>query len=295
MNVMASALAKVAPAIREIAFTECLPLGRTFATREMSKFGEVFNVAEALVAWDTTTGHIIKFIAAYIPAKDVGGVGKFHGIMPDGRPAWPQKVEPQTFRSPDGEQEFVERPMLRPAFLDWNKLPAKAGVEFRLLRVYRDDVSLAQKSEILSFQIPPPPYPTAKDMHAKKERSKQIRRSLNVEDCWEGTPPLAVWDNPYHREILKGLSKFSGTEFINTLAVEANLTAQGNSPEEVAELMKDESEEEEPINILGMETTISSAPADEQPVEEAPQDDQDEQEEPVNHLVLDPASLVTNP
>ncbi len=293
MNTMAAAMSKVATSLKEVAFTECLPLGRTFSTPEMAKFGEIFNVSEALVAWDTNTGHIVKFIATYIPGKEVGGVGKFHGIMPDGRPAWPQKVEPQLFRSPDGEHEFKERPMLRPAFLDWNKLPAKAGVEFRLLRVYRDDVALAQKSEILDFQIPPPPFPKASDIRGKKERSKVIRRSLTVEDCWEGCPPMALWDNQYHREILKGFSKFSGVPFFNVLALDAALAADGSSPEEISALLADESEEtlaaEEDQNILSMEETLAA------------EEDQNilSMEETISkkksdHLVISPASLVTN-
>jgi hypothetical protein len=285
INSMAAAMNKVGAKIKEVSFTECLPLGRTFATRESAKFGEYYNTAEALVAWDTATGFILKFIATYIPGETPTSSGKYHGIMPDGRPAWPQKVEPQRFTNEAGE-EFTERPNLRPAFLDFNKLPAKPGVEFRLLRVYRRDVQLAQRCEILNFQVPPPPYPRGSDTLAKKERSKTIRRSLTVEDCWPDTPPLAVYDNPYHREILKGLSKFAGCEFVNTLALAATVQASGGDP---TELLKDESaDEEEPVNIQAMGETVApqDEPVDEPEVQTEGITDtiQVEEEEPVNEL-----------
>jgi hypothetical protein len=211
---------------------------------------EIVPIAEALVAYDTRTDKIVKFIAAFVPQYN----GSSHmGIKfllsktqtGNHKPiviAWHGEKKEGTFWSP----HFLT------GFLDYAKLPMTCEhAEFRVLRTYRSDLRAPARFELLTFTHPTP----GKDVD---------KRTMRVENNFNSVPAIDLVGNWkglfwWQKNIVTEMSNFSGVNMLPAigLGVSQKLTQavqQGVMSEQVKEdILHDHSEDpvEEVAESLG--------------------------------------------
>jgi hypothetical protein len=119
--------------------TPCIKLMKGRLTSHA--FGTALQLSEALVAYDTQSGKIVRLIHGFIPGVNEGDVGYEWKLGPSCSPL-----------------EAVEVPAAlyyRPAFLDRYKLPQEPGIEFRLLRAVASTCKSNERFSLLTFAEPP--------------------------------------------------------------------------------------------------------------------------------------------
>lgn len=245
MNALPKAAVEKLESIKD--YVECMPMAKTFAAGR--SFGEAFNVSEAIVAWDATKRAVVKIIGMYVPPYGEEQEGWVFKIEKGGF-GIRQKVRNTEY--PDGKGGINSTaPAVIPGFLNHSHLPPMAGVEFRLMRVYRADTVIPARFEILNFTVPNSQPPVT--IEEKKERSRSMRRSLTL-DCKGNVPKFILFMNDYHKKALRALSEFTGIYLENGLGLKQQLESK-YTPQQIAELTKDESSEipapTEELNVPG--------------------------------------------
>lgn len=211
---------------------------------------EIVPIAECLVAYDTRTDTISKFIAAFVPQYN----GSSHmGIKfllsktqtGNHKPvviAWHGKNKEGTYWSP----HFLT------GFLDYAKLPMMCGdAEFRVLRAYRSDLRAPARFELLTFTHPG----QGKDVD---------KRTMRVEMPFNSVPPINLvgsykglfW---WQQAIVTEMSRFSGVNMLPAIGIGISnkltqAVQQGVMSEQVKEdILHDHSEDpvEEVVESLG--------------------------------------------
>jgi hypothetical protein len=220
-------------------YVECMPMAKSYSAGR--SFGESFNVAEAIVAWDPTKRAVVKIIGMYVPPVKSDAEGWIFKIEKGGF-GIRQKVRNTEY--PDGKGGIKSSPpAVIPGFLNHSYLPPIKGVEFRIMRAYRNDAVVDARFEILNFTFPTSPPPAT--MEEKKERSRAMRKSLRLE-CKGNVPKFILYMNDYHKKALRSLSEFTGIYLENGLGLQQQLESK-YTPQQIAELTKDESEESEDL------------------------------------------------
>jgi len=171
---------------------------------------EIVPIAEALVAYDTRSDQIVKFIAAFVPqyngASHMGikfllsktQTGNHKPVVI----AWHGEKKEGTFWSP----HFLT------GFLDYAKLPMMCEhAEFRVLRAYRSDLRAPARFELLTFTHPG----QGKDVD---------KRTMRVEMPFNSVPPINLvgsykglfW---WQKEIVTEMSRFSGVNMLPAIGI----------------------------------------------------------------------------
>jgi hypothetical protein len=195
---------------------------------------EIVPIAEALVAFDTATNSIIKFVAGFIPGNEFGGhMGKKYLISRKNIHGRHNPVCVKRGETVGDLKKFWNDQMLI-THLDHDKLPwSCATAEYRVLRAYRQDIRAKARFELLTFHTP-----TTGDVDKR-----------TMSPVWAGNnPPFALdkyvkgffW---WTQSLLSELSAFSGVDLMSHLTIH-NKVVKEESPEMAAEMLHDHSEDD---------------------------------------------------
>jgi hypothetical protein len=207
----------------------------------MTPSREVVPIAECLVAFDTKSDAIVKFIAAYVPPpRDNAHKGIKYLISKDSQTgehkpvviAWNGQKKEGAFWNP----HFLT------AFLDFGKLPmACETAEFRVLRAYRAGIRAPARFELLNFEMPPPGQDV--DKH-----------TFEVEAPFNSVPPIQLAKCYKHlfwwqKQIIEHLGQYAGIDLMSALGLGIKrkldqAVAQGTMTPDVEEdILHDHSED----------------------------------------------------
>jgi len=215
----------------------------------MTPSREVVPIAEALVAYDTKTDTIIKFISAFVPPpRDNAHKGVKYLISKDAQTgehkpvviAWNGQKKEGSFWNP----HFLT------AYLDFGKLPMTCeSAEFAVLRAYRAGIRTPARFELLAFDMPNPGQDVDK-------------RTMDVVAPFNSVPPIQLarcykhlyW---WQKQIIEHFGAFAGVDLMSALGLGIKrkldqAVAQGEMTKEVEEdILHDHSEDpvamEEPL------------------------------------------------
>jgi hypothetical protein len=176
----------------------------------MAPSREIVPIAECLVAFDTKTDAIVKFISAFIPPpRDNSHKGVKYLISKDGggehKPvviAWSGVKKEGSFWNP----HFLT------AYLDFGKLPMTCETaEFRVLRAYRAGIRTPARFELLAFDMPAPGHDV--DKH-----------TMRVESPFNSVPPIQLTRCYKHlywwqKQIVGHLGEFAGVDLAAALGL----------------------------------------------------------------------------
>jgi hypothetical protein len=172
---------------------------------------EEVPVAEALVAYDSSTDTVVKFIAAFIPPyKDSRHQGiKFLISEYDNGEHKPMAIHHT------GKKKKLEHwwnPNFQVAYLDYSKLPAlNENAEFRVLRAYRAGIRTRARFELLAFPTPA----AGQDVQ---------RNSRYVEAPFNSVPPIRLAYchkklYEWQKRIINEIGMFSGVDLGTALGL----------------------------------------------------------------------------
>ena len=209
---------------------------------------EIVPIAEALVAYDTQTGTIVKFISAFIPPP---ADGSHHGIKYlISKDAKTGEHKPTVIAWKGKKDSGFWNPHFLTAFLDYSKLPmAYEHAEFRVLRAYRAGLRAPARFELLAFDTP--------------QAGQDVDKHTMVVECpFNSVPPIQLarcykhlfW---WQKQILNEIGLFSGVDLMAALGLGIKrkldqAVAKGDmTPEMEEEILHDHSQDpvemEEPL------------------------------------------------
>jgi hypothetical protein len=210
----------------------------------MAPSREIVPIAECLVAYDTKTDAIVKFISAFIPPpRDNAHKGVKYLISKDERGEHKPVVIAWNGQKKEGS---FWNPHFLTAYLDFGKLPLTCETaEFRVLRVYRAGIRATARFELLNFAMPAPGHDV--DKH-----------TMHVEAPFNSVPPIQLarcykhlyW---WQKQIVGHLGEFAGVDLLAALGlgIKRNLdqaVARGAMTPEVKEdILHDHSED--PVEV----------------------------------------------
>jgi hypothetical protein len=216
----------------------------------MAPSREVVPIAECLVAYDTRSDTIVKFISAFIPPpRDNAHKGIKYLISKDD--AGDHKPVVIAWNGIKKEGSFWN-PHFLTAYLDFGKLPMSCETaEFRVLRAYRAGIRAPARFELLAFDMPKPGHDV--DKH-----------TMQVEAPFNSVPPIQLarcykhlyW---WQKQIIDHLGAFAEIDLMSALGlgIKRNLdqaVAQGALSSEVKDdILHDHSDDpvEEVSESLG--------------------------------------------
>jgi hypothetical protein len=218
---------------------------------------EIVPIAEALVAYDTQTGTIIKFISAFIPPPVDGAHCGIKYLISTDRETGLHK--PVVIAWQGKKDSGYWNPSFLTAYLDYSKLPmAYEHAEFRVLRAYRAGLRAPARFELLAFDTPP----AGQDVD---------KHTMTVECPFNSTPPIQLARSYKHlfwwqKQILNEIGLFAGVDLMAALGLGIKrkldqAVAKGDmTPAMKEEILHDHSEDpvemEEPLRAsFGLPTT----------------------------------------
>lgn len=169
---------------------------------------EVITVSEALVAYDTTKGLIVKLIAANVPRHAHAAHEGFKFLISrnqDGSHR-PVKIYHNGEKVDKNNKKIEWNPWGLVAYLNYSMLPMNCpSAEFRILRAYRSGMRAAHRFEILSFKEPLP------GTQVNRDRSD----ALKLEAVFNDVPPIrfVLMERQmygYSRQAMLEIGKFAG-------------------------------------------------------------------------------------
>lgn len=219
---------------------------------------EVVPIAEALVAFDTATNQIIKFVAGFVPGNEFGGhQGKKYLISRKNAQGRHNPVCVSKGDNPGSAEKFWNDHMLI-THLDHDKLPwSCATAEYRVLRAYRQDIRAKARFELLTFHTP--------------KTGDVDKRTMAV--TWRGAHPNFSLDKYvkgffwWTQSLLAEFSAFSGVDLMNNLTIR-NKVMKEETPELAAEMLHDHSEDVEVENDIENDVSDMVTDADAVSVED---------------------------
>lgn len=224
----------------------CLRLNGTLCASKA--FMDFVSISECLVAFDTTTNKVVRFIDAFIPGANRNESGTRFKISAAGAPMYAMPTP--------AKQAFQY------AYFDWFKLPASSAVEFKLLRIYAAGVRCRAKIQIIDLNIPA----TGELMRSPKT----MRDRLLLNECGDIFAMRKIKEkngketHAWHDAILEDLSVFSGMNLYNSLgggrSALTELTASGGiSKATLSSIIEDaKQQEQEEVQIESMADTIAT-------------------------------------
>jgi hypothetical protein len=171
---------------------------------------EIVPIAEALVAYDTQTGTIIKFISAFIPPPVDGAHCGIKYLISTDRETGLHK--PVVIAWQGKKDSGYWNPSFLTAYLDYSKLPmAYEHAEFRVLRAYRAGLRAPARFELLAFDTPP----AGQDVD---------KHTMTVECPFNSTPPIQLARTYKHlfwwqKQILNEIGLFAGVDLMAALGL----------------------------------------------------------------------------
>ncbi|MFN5249886.1 MAG: hypothetical protein ACK5DE_02465 [Bacteroidota bacterium] len=144
---------------------------------------EVITVSEALVAYDTAKGVIVKLIAANVPRHANAAHEGFKFLISrnqDDGSHRPVMIYHHGENEKNGKR-IKWNPWGLVAYIDYSKLPMNcSSAEFRILRAYRAGMRSPHRFELLSFAEPTP----------GEQVNRERPGALKVEAVFNNVPPI---------------------------------------------------------------------------------------------------------
>lgn len=143
---------------------------------------EVINVSEALVAYDTAKGVIVKLIAANVPRHANATHEGFKFLISRNQDGSHRPVLIYHHGENEKNGKRIKwNPWGLVAYLDYSKLPMNcSSAEFRILRAYRAGMRSPHRFELLSFAEPAP----------GEQVNRERPGALKVEAVFNDIPPI---------------------------------------------------------------------------------------------------------
>jgi hypothetical protein len=177
----------------------------------MTPSREIVPIAEALVAYDTRTDTIVKFVAAFIPPPLDGKHKGIKYLISKDHATGEHKPVVIAWNGQKKEGAFWN-PHFLTGFLDYSKLPMTCEhAEFRVLRAYRAGLRAPARFELLSFEAPP----SGQDVD---------KHTMAVECPFNSVPPIQLarcykhlfW---WQKQIVNELGNFAGVDLMAALGL----------------------------------------------------------------------------